>query len=350
MPTYVLESNTPTRISAGPVRLQIHASDVTGPVSLTASTDGAATPGTLARPGVILIPRLTGLTGVSASPQTTHAFPDGSVIDVTIDIEGPPSADPERIVLKLDVSGLSERQLVTLEPKDGSIVVFHRGGGDGGKALTGLAKAAQIAAREVLGVETVDPTSSIHSVIVIDGSASMLGSTKDGNVRALVDVLIGVSAVVGPGRSVAAAIVGESVSWVASSSVETLGEDVERAQAETALSIGFRSAHSDLVGKRPNENTVTWLLTDSLPSDLDDLRRADEIQGEARHLVLFADAQAVHLQGDARVPSTLVPPVAGEEGLTGRLEIDSAALRRTIKSLLAGCFVPGTDYAKRVAS
>jgi hypothetical protein len=33
MPTYVLESNTPTRISAGPVRLQIHASDVTGPVS-----------------------------------------------------------------------------------------------------------------------------------------------------------------------------------------------------------------------------------------------------------------------------------------------------------------------------
>lgn len=352
MPTYVLESNTPTRISAGPVRLQIHASDVTGPVSLTASTDGVATPGTLARPGVILIPRLTGLTGVSASPQTTHAFPDGSVIDVTIDIEGPPSTDPERIVLKLDVSGLSERQLVTLEPKDGSIVVFHRGGGggDGGKALTGLAKAAQIAAREVLGVEAVNPTSSIHSVIVIDGSASMLGSTKNGNVRALVDVLIGMSAVVGPGRSLAAAIVGESVSWVSSSSVETLGEDVERAQAERALSIGFRSAHSDLVGKRPNENTVTWLLTDGLPSDLDDLRRADEIQGEARHLVLFADAQAVQLQGDARVQSTLVPPVAGEEGLTGRLEIDSAALRRTIKSLLAGCFVPGTDYAKRVAS
>lgn len=349
MPTYVLESNTPMRISAGPVRLQVHASDATGPVSLTAATDGRATPGTLARPGIIVIPRLSGLTGVSASPQSFRAFPDGSVIDVTIDIEGPPSADPDRIVLKLDVSGLAERQLVILEPKDGSIVVFHRGSGGGGKALTGLAKIAQIAAREVLGVEAVDPTSSIHAVIVVDGSASMLESTKDGSVRALVDVLIGVSAVVSPGRSISAALVGQSVSWVESSSVESLGEAVVRAQREAPLSIGFRSAHSDLLAKRPNENTVTWLLTDGLPSDLDELRRADDVQGEARHLVFFADAQAILLQGEVGIPSTLIPPVTGDEGLAGRLEFDSSALRRIIKSLLAGCFVPGTDYAKRVA-
>lgn len=350
MPTYVLESNTPTRISAGPVRLQVHASDATGPVTLTAATDGTATLGTLSRPGVIVIPRLTGLTGVSASPQSSRAFPDGSIIDVTIDIEGPPSVDPERIVLKLDVSGLAERQLVTLEPKDGLTVVFHRGSDGGRKTLTGLAKTAQIATREVLGVEAVDPTSSIHAAIVVDRSASMLELTKDGSVRALVDVLIGVSAVVSPGRSITAALVGQSVSWVESSSVESLGEGVTRAQQETPLSIGFRSAHSDLLGTRPDENTVTWLLTDGLPSDLNELRLANEVQGEARHLVLFADGQAIHIQDEVGVPSTLVPPVPGDEGVAGRLALDSSALHRLIKSLLAGCFVPGTDYAKRVAS
>ncbi|GGK99789.1 hypothetical protein GCM10007382_19670 [Salinibacterium xinjiangense] len=352
MPTYVLEPNTPAKLEANrPLRFQVHAGALTGEV-LFAATDvtGAPLGRTVTRRGTLVIPKLADYTSVTVSRLSGGVFPANTVLDLTIAYEGALHADAVTLVAKIEVSGIPSRQLAALRVADGVVSVVYEDESNGERPpLTGLALLAQLATREILGVSAVDPTAAINMAVVIDGSASMLAPTNDGGVGALVEVLAGLSSVVAPNRTVRAALVGNAVEWIISDSRATLAADVRRAQISATLSTGFRSADPGLIGHRPDENTVTWVLTDGLPSDLPELRLADGIEGEARHLVLFADVQAVRLQGEAGIPTTLVQPVGSEEGIAGRLEYDPANLRRTIKSLLAGCFVPGTPYAKRVA-
>jgi len=351
MPTYVLEPNTPAKIDGDkPLRVQVHAGAITEEIVFSAVDLEGQDIVTVFRPGTLVVPKLVGYGMISISLRGGRPFPAGTLLDLTVAYEAAPSADPLHMVAKVNVSGVSRHTLLSLRRDGAAIYARLEVEDDGHDDLTGLAALAQFATREILGASVVDPTSAINVVVAVDGSASMLAPTKDGSVGALVNVLAGISAVVGKNKSVRAALVGTSVEWLEVGSRASLAEDVVRAQRSAALTVGFRSGDRALVGHLPSENTVTWVLTDALPSDIGELQVADEIEGEARHLVVFADAQALRLQGEPGIPSTLVEPVVAEEGIAGRLEFDPGALRRLIKSLLAGCFVPGTDYAKRVAA
>jgi len=351
MPTYVIDGNAEVSIGAETLtaqlgsigggnafRLQIVANDK--------DVAGSITP----RPGMVVLPRLTERAAVRVYPVGATVFPDATIVSLTLDADSRGSADPERIVLtQLDVSGLTHRDLVILEPRDGRI--FARSSFLAvDYALGELAVQSRVATRGVLGVEGVDPTSAINLVLAIDGSASMLRRSRDGSVGALLEVFLGISQVVSPDRSVRAALVTDEVVWATPDSLSALGAAVSELQERTPLASGIRLAHPGLLSTSPDENTVTFLITDAVPPDHCGLAEADSIEGEARHLVVLSDRAAFDLQERPDVTYSVVEPLAGAGELERRLRLDPMALRALIVSLLQGCFVPGTDYAKRVAS
>src|SRR5690606_11356144 len=120
--------------------------------------------------------------------------------------------------------------------------------------------------REILGAERVDNTSAVNIVVAVDGSASLLPSTRDGSVLALTEVLAGMSRVVSPGRQVCAAIVGDEVSWIPGDA-STLPRALDDALASRSLTTSFRASSADLAARYPHENTVTYIVTDAFPAD-----------------------------------------------------------------------------------
>ena len=64
-----------------------------------------------------------------------------------------------------------------------------------------------------------------------------------------------------------------------------------------------------LSGIYPDRNTVTYLVTDGIPADLAALTAADEIDGEARHLVTLVEPTVSQLRSPrVAVPVTSVAP------------------------------------------
>jgi hypothetical protein len=137
--------------------------------------------------------------------------------------------------------------------------------------------------------------------------------------------------------------------WATPDSLSVLGSAVSELQEHTPLASGIRLAHPGLLLTSSDENTVTFVITDAVPPDHRELTEADSIEGEARHLVVLSDRAAFDLQERPGVTYSVVEPVPGAGELERRFRVDPTALRALIVSLLQGCFVPGTDYAKRVA-
>jgi len=348
MPTYLLDGDSEARISAAPLSVILGTTGNQAAFLLEAASDSEL-PVITPKPGMLVLPRISGRTALRVRPVGAQAFPEGSVVSLTITLNNQSDPDPERIVVsQVDVSGLSHRDLVILEPLDGfisarsSLARFDTALGD-------LALQARVATRELLGVEHVDATSAINVVVAIDASASMLGLTRDGFVSAIVDVLVGVSQVVSPGRDVSAAIVTSSVRWIESASASGLSAAVRAAQEETPLTTGFRSAHPGLIGRAPDQNTVTYIVTDGVPADYAALEVADTIDGEARHLVVLGDATSTALAHTPNVNVTTFD-TARLAGVDTADALDARTLRTLVTALLQGCFVPGTPYAKKVAS
>lgn len=348
MPTYLLDGSSSARIPAGPLKIEVHLSHG-APFVLRALSDGQPIPAIAPRPDILVIPKLEGRAIVSvATSDGLRPFAPGTVLNVTVVIDGPPNPDPERIVLAaVDVSGLTGQELLLLELADGFVTASSFVSTEVQETLSGLAKAAQVATREILGAERVDATSAVNMIVAVDGSASMLPSLRDGSALALVEVLAGVSRVVSPGREFGGAIVGSDVTWV-TGDASALARNVAEALESRNLTTSFRSSAPALAGRFP-ERTVAYVLTDALPADIVQLRAVDEVEGETRHLVVVTDATALALQGDPGIPVTRVDPSSSAGDLSTRLA-DPRVLRTVVLSLLQGCFVPGTTYAKKVAS
>ena len=348
MPTYLLDGDSEARISDAPLSVVLGTAANQAAFLLEAVAEDAL-PVITPKPGMLVLPKLSTRTALRVRPVGAQVFPENSVVSLTVTLNNQSDPDPERIVVsQVDVSGLSHRDLVILEPVDGyiqarsSLATFDTTLGD-------LALQARVATRELLGTEHVDGTSAINVVVAIDASASMLTLTRDGLVSAVVDVLVGVSQVVSPGRDVSAAIVTSSVRWVESATASGLSAAVRQAQEETPLTTGFRSAHPALIGRAPDQNTVTYIVTDGVPADYAALEVADTIDGEARHLVILGDATSTALAHTPNVTVTTLD-IARFAGVEVTDALDSRALRTLVTALLQGCFVPGTQFAKRVAS
>jgi hypothetical protein len=81
---------------------------------------------------------------------------------------------------------------------------------------------------------------------------------------------------------------------------------------------------------------IVYLLTDSLPADIQELEQMGE-PGEVRHIIAVTPAAAWQLLGGTSVSHTVVEPVPSGGSLESRLLGEPHALRGLVKSLLQPC-------------
>lgn len=381
MPTYILDETKSVHLPKGPVTITLKATGPAGQVHIQAMRDGHEVTSVTRRPGLLVIPaslldadlppagvdetadptapprtrrRLT-LRVVPLAPQRT--FGAAVTVSLTLGIERRSGDEPERALLSaVDVAGLSHRDLVSLESDDRGIVVSGMGdqggsgGSDGGNPLPELGERARVAAREILGVDRVPSMSAVNVVVALDQSASMQPSLADGSVRAVLEVIAGLSRVLCPGRRLVAGLMTSPVTWLEEvDAAELPGLAVDRAAAEP-FALGFRSAEQTLRGFSRDENTVTYVVTDAVPADLEALTLEDDVDGEARHLVVIIPRSAWEVRDvTPSVPFTVVDPAQDDRRVSEVLLSSPGVLRDVVRSLLVGCFAPGTDMAARVA-
>lgn len=356
MPTYILDEAREVRLPRGAVTVQLQATGVpAGQVHLQAIRDGQEVPAALRpAPGLLVLPDVpdgTVLRVVPVAPQRT--FAPSAAVSLSLSTARSSDPDPSRAVVTLvDIAGLSERDLVALGRDAEGLTVTRLGGvsdhGDGA-ALSDLAQRARVAARELLGVDRVPAASAVALTIAVDQSASMRPAVQDGSVRAVADVVVGLSRVVSPGRPVRARLLTSPPAGPDDVEPARLAETLAARAAETPVRLGFRSADPALGTPAAEPGTVTYVVTDAVPADLDDEPGADG--ADRRHLVLLTAASAWEARDvTPRLPVTVVPVPGSAGGAPPEWSFSGPGeLHDLVRSLLVGCFDPGTALAERVS-
>lgn len=348
VPTYVLDGDGVAELPLRPVTVALQVVGTQSPVQLQALGE-AGEDGSAVRPvpGMMVLPRVSAPTLVRVVPAPGSAlFPPGTTVHVSLSAGARGDVDPDRAVLTpVDVSGLSHADLVTVD-RAGERVSVTAVKTAVDEPLGALGAAARTAARGVLGVDQLPPAERVDLLVVVDTSASMVGPTADGSLRAAVEVLAGLSQVVSGGREVRVGTLGPDVSWLPAVPAREWGTAVQAAVRAHPLTVGFRSVVPGLAGLAPTRNVVGYVLTDAVPGDVAALRAAGEVEGEARHLVTLAPRSGTAAAG---LPQTaLDPPPAGTdagERLLGRPD----ELAQVVRSLLVGVLAPDSPLAGRIA-
>ncbi|PPH97807.1 hypothetical protein C5C56_11680 [Rathayibacter sp. AY1D1] len=353
MPSYMITGGAVVTLSDRPltVRLQMQA----GSARLDAVVAGGPlTTAVRPRPDLLIVPRVTERTMIRLVPIGSELFPAGAVANVSVGIDDARSSDPERAVVPpLDLAGLAEREVVILEPGGDGVQVRGAGISERRYRLSGVAAEAQVATVGILGAQEVSPTSALHVVVALDGSASFRRFAEDATAadpstaEAVVAVLDGVASVLSTERRRGAAVVGASVAFRAVPPDEPAERAVISALREAPRSSGVRSGAPALSGFAEG-NTVTYVVTDAVPADIGAFEAADEIDGEARHLVVIGSRSAWQLQTPPSTPHTFIETDPAGRSLAEAFRSDAELLRRLVRSLLAGCFAPGTEPYARV--
>jgi len=350
MPTFMLQGSTAVNFPARAITVSVRAEGTTA-VRLVALSGGSELVGTVApRPDLLIIPAVADQVVVRLLPIGATRFDESTVVHVSASVPGDdPGAEASRAVLDpVSLAGLDARDVLILDADAGLIRI--RGVRVAAKLrLSALGMTARVATRELLGVESVDDISALDVRVAIDESASFRTRVLDRNLADVLDMFAGILAVIAPDRRVGGATVGEGVHPVTVAGLESLSETLVQALADRRPSSGFRSGHRDLRGFSPDGNAMTYVITDAVPADVADLERADRIPGEARHLVVLGEDSAWQVQVPPTSPSTLIPIVPGGPSLAERCLSDPALLPRLIRSVLVGCFPPGTSAHERVS-
>lgn len=342
MTIHVLDGTAPVTIGPGALRavaygrpgglaIKIDAIDVHG-----RAVEGLVRSG----PGVVVIPSLTGSSRLRVSPDVGGVFAAGAAVGLTL-VAAQAGGNDEIRLAEVDVAGLTARDLVVLEPGARGVTV---GAIAGEIALEELAGRARAAAREILGVERVPVDHSLDVTIAIDGSASMRTAQAAASLSAVLDVLDGLAMTVGrPNRPVRVALVADELRWIDVAPAAGIAAAVDAALVTLPQVLGAPLGSSGLRTRYPDENSMTYVVTDGMPGELARITADNNIDGEARHLVLLAP-QSPEPRPAGDVPTTWVGAGAA---LRERLLADGEALHRLVRGLLEGCFVPGTPLAER---
>ena len=343
MTIHVLDGAASIAIGVGALRVVAYGRPATLAMRLEAvDSHGHALEGLVrAGPSVVVIPSLPGPVRLRVAPEGGGAFAAGAAVGLTlVALRG--GADDEIRQPEVDVAGLTQRDLVVLEPAARGIAVAAIAGE---VALEELAGRARAAAREILGVERVPAEHSLDVTIAIDGSASM-GTEQAAAARgAVLDVLDGLATTIGrPNRPVRVVVAAEGLHWIDGASAGGIAAAVEARIATLPPVLGAALGSPDLRTRFPEENSMTYVVTDGMPGDIARVAEDNEVEGEARHLVLLAAPPSTS-QGAIDVPVTWV---GTGTALRDRLLVDGEALRHLVRALLDGCFVPGTPLAERV--
>ena len=355
MPSYMITDGAVVTLSDRPltVRLQMQAG--------AARLDAVVASGPLAsavrpRPDLLIVPRVTERTVIRLVPVGPELFPGGAVAHVSVGIDDARSADPERAVVPpLDLAGLAEREVLVLEPSDDGVQVRGAGLVPPPPRLGAAAEDTRVTTVGILGAQSVAPTSALHVVIAVDGSASFRRLAEDernedpSTVETAVAVLDGLASVLTTGMRRGAAVVGSSVLPVVLPPDEPAERAVMSALRSSPRSSGLRAGAPGLRGFADG-NTMTFVVTDAVPADIGAFEAADEIDGEARHLVVVGSRSAWQLQTPPSTPHTFIETDPAGRSLAAVFRSDPELLRRLVRSLLVGCFAPGTEAFARVGA
>ncbi|MDR7083602.1 hypothetical protein J2X01_002897 [Arthrobacter ginsengisoli] len=284
---------------------------------------------------------------VSVFPLGQERFPSPTVLHLAVSVEDNASLDPQRAVLvPIDVSGLERKDLISVERVGENLILrvaHHQEDAD----LGPLGNAARVATREVLGLQWLDEAAAFNVMVALDGSGSAVNLVRDGTVSALVQVLTGIAQVIAGGDQVRAAVVDGSVHPVPPHDLASLPAGVVAAHQALVPSSSFRSAFPRPENLSPAAGTIVYLLTDSLPADIQELEILGE-PGEVRHIIAVTPEAAWQLLGGTSVSHTVVEPARSGANLESHLLGEPHVLRGLVRSLLQPCLSASSELLEGV--
>lgn len=327
MPTYVLEGGAHAMLPAQPLTVRIRGAQVQARARRTDGSDaaGVLNPGG----GILVVPSLTDGIVVRVEPAAgADQFAPGSVLDISVAPESRAEIDPDQATVSgVDVSGLSGRDLLRMEPEGGRVRVTALGIRVD-TPLPPLAAAVRDAARRLLRVEAVSDREAVGLQVVVDASASTRALAESGDVTAAMEVLLGLSRVISGDREFTA-LVGTTGHTPAPGEAVTLPGTVTDLIVDGALRTGFRPPAGAPSG------AVQVVL-----SDAPVLTPAGS--GTRRHGLLLAPRSTWPALQGRRTGHTIVPVTerigaqAGGPGLADQLLHDENLLHTVTESLLRG--------------
>ncbi|MCZ4079986.1 hypothetical protein O1W68_18730 [Rhodococcus sp. H36-A4] len=265
MVTYVLDGKSKAHLPKRPLMVSMSVVGVAGAAALDVRHSGVSDPTVIAHsPGMLILPRVEYEMLLVAIPaQGNSTFPSGTTIHVSVAVDSSNEPDPDRAQLTpRDVSGLSYLELATIGPDGDRIAVVTRLE-EPEIELGPLASSARAAARSVLRVDQLSDSQQTMLDIRVDTSASMLPAIADGSVRAIMEILAGVSTVISYDRNPEVTMVGNTSAGLRYGGPGDLGSTVHAHLETTKPGIGFGNG-DQFDALRPDSMVV--LVTDS-PSD-----------------------------------------------------------------------------------
>jgi hypothetical protein len=171
----------------------------------------------------------------------------------------------------------------------------------------------------------------------IDTTMSMLPLIEDGSVRAAVDVLTGITAVIGIREELQVNLIGRSSRSLPVVELRHVADQVQAQLDAAPLGVGFRSAEIDRSSY--NTPTLVFTVTDALPAD----HTGTGVPGVRRRpVILCADTSAAAGLG------TAVPPTCETAGTDSDWLSSPEKLFATVTSLVAGLSAtPESEGARR---
>jgi hypothetical protein len=316
--SYILKDDDRVTIARRPVKVTVTGRTAAGrplpegSVLLTAQAGEARAPGVVnPRPSHMVLRSIEGVTVVRVLPgQGAEAFPQGTILNLTLQTDGSRDVDGDLVVVRdVEVSGLPVRDLLEIAEHDATRLSVTARKVVRDEQLGPLSEAARAAARHQLGVERTAEGRDLH--VAVDMSASMAPRMRDGSVRAVVDVVVGLSQVVGADRALAVSLLADPPRPVTADTPAALSVQTAREMEASGLGCGFRSVPP---GSGVSPETVVYVVTDAVPADVAMLRAA-RARGENLSLVVIGDGRPSQAAHD--VPTAhLSPPPEGTDADT----------------------------------
>ncbi len=283
------------------------------------------------RPAVMVLSQVGRRTVVRVTPGPGRSvFPERSVLTVRLTTE--PTGDfagDDVVVQAVEVSGRAFRDIVAVDVEDEHRLSVSAIDAVVDVPLDELAAAARAAARVRLGVDRT--AEAVNIMVAVDMSASMGWAFGRGAARAALQVVAGLSQVIGWDAELDVVLLVDRPTRLAAVPPRELAAATTAMIDQTGLGCGFRSTPADLPVRPP---AITYVLTDAVPPDLAAARRAHR-PGDARHLVLVADPDGPAPAPVDGLPVTSLPmPPDGVDAVEHLLR-NNGELPRLVDSMLA---------------
>jgi len=338
--SYILKDDDRVTIARRPVKVTVTGRTATGSplregsVLLTAQVGDTRAPNVVnPRPSHMVLRAVEGVTVVRVLPgQGLAAFPQGTILSLTLQTDGSRDVDGDLVVVRdVEVSGLPVRDLLEIAEHDATRLSVTARKVVRDEPLGPLSEAARAAARNQLRVERTAESRDL--LVAVDMSASMAPRLKDGSVTAVVEVVVGLSQVIGADRRVSVSLLSEPTRSVTTDSPAALAAATAREMDTYGLGCGFRSVPP---GVGVGQETVVYVVTDAVPADVAVLRAA-RARGENLSLVVIGGGRPSRAAHD--VPIAHLPPPPPGVPADARLRDSPDLLGDLVASMLTAATV-----------